>query len=119
MAEDNAVNRRVVSRMLERMGHHVTLVENGAELLETLAHAPFDVALVDVHMPVMDGLTAARHITAGLDGAPRRPHLVALTASAFAEDRAAAQSAGFDDFVSKPIGLDALEAALAGCGVAA
>jgi len=111
VAEDNPVNQRVTQLMLNRIGYESMIVANGIEVLKALEKAPFDVVLLDVQMPEMDGLQAAREIrkrhTTGLP-----PWLVALTANAEESDRTACLEAGMDDYMSKPVGLDALKTAL-------
>ncbi len=111
VAEDNHVNQKVAQLMLSRLGHHVDTVGNGLEAVRALHGAPYDVVLMDVRMPVMDGLHATRVIRAELP-ADRQPRIVALTASALVEDRAACLSAGMDDHLAKPVRLSDLAAAL-------
>ena len=112
LAEDNLVNQKVAIRHLERLGHRVDPVSNGFEVLESLRHSRYDVVLMDVQMPKMDGLEATRRICAEW---PRdhRPWIIALTAGAFQEDRAMCMSAGMNDFLPKPFRRDDLAAALA------
>ncbi|MCB9679980.1 MAG: response regulator [Alphaproteobacteria bacterium] len=110
VAEDNAVNRMVLSTMLERMGHSVRVAHNGDEVLPAArAHMP-DVVFMDMRMPVVDGLEATRRLRAD----PRfdRIRIVALTANAFDEDRQACIDAGMDAFLTKPITRAELLAAL-------
>jgi PAS domain S-box-containing protein len=110
VAEDNPINQRVIQRFLERLGVRAELVEDGAAALERLSAAPYSVVLMDVQMPVMDGLEATRRLRAasGAEG----PYVVALTASAMEEDRERCRAAGMDDFLAKPIRPDALRRAL-------
>jgi CheY-like chemotaxis protein len=90
-------------------------VGNGAEVLEAVCRQTYDLILMDVHMPVMDGLEASRRIRPHWpDG--RGPCIVALTASAFKQDRDACMSAGMDDYLSKPINVHSLQQALERCG---
>lgn len=111
VAEDNPVNQRVVQLMLNRIGYEAMIVSNGIEVLQALDKLPFDVVLLDVQMPEMDGLQAAREIRKRRTGA-FHPWLVALTANAEETDRTACLEAGMDDYLSKPVGLDTLKAAL-------
>lgn len=112
LAEDNLVNQKVAVRHLERLGHRVDSVGNGMEALEALRHSRYDVVLMDVQMPEMDGLEATRRIRAEW-AEPNRPWIIALTAGAFLEDRAMCMSAGMNDFLSKPFRREDLAAAIA------
>jgi CheY-like chemotaxis protein len=109
LAEDNAVNQKVALLMLEREGYRADVAFNGTEVLQSLRRQPYDVVLLDVQMPEMDGLEAARRIRAEWGPAPR---LIALTANALASDREDCLAAGMDDFVAKPLTRPALRAAL-------
>jgi CheY-like chemotaxis protein len=111
LAEDNATNRHVAIRMLTRMGHTVDAVEDGALAVTAAAAADYDVILMDVMMPEVDGLTATRMIRAS--AAPRcQVRIVGLTANALDSDRAACEAAGMDDFVTKPVTLERLRSVL-------
>ena len=112
LAEDNPVNQIVGRRMVENLGHTVTLASNGREALDVLRGARFDVVLLDVQMPELDGIETAKRILAEWN-ADARPRLIALTANATTTERDACLAAGMDDFVSKPVRLEHLEAALA------
>ena len=102
LVEDNAMNRRQALLLLERMGYAADVAANGLEALEATERATYDVVLMDVQMPELDGLEATRRIRArSADGA--RPRIVALTANAMDEDRQATADAGMDDYLSKPI----------------
>ncbi|MEO5987015.1 MAG: response regulator [Candidatus Limnocylindria bacterium] len=102
LAEDNAMNRRLALILLDRMGYAADVATNGREAIEAIEVAPYDVVLMDVQMPEVDGLEATRQICARWpDGA--RPRIIALTANALAEDREATVNAGMDDYLSKPI----------------
>ncbi len=114
VAEDNPVNQRLIERILQRDGHHVTLAENGRICCETFAREPFDIVLMDMQMPEMSGLEAAAQIrTAAAADAPRVP-IVALTANTTIEDRTACLEAGMDEVLSKPVSVPKLRAVLAG-----
>jgi CheY-like chemotaxis protein len=103
VAEDNAVNQRLVQHLLERRGHLVTMVGNGREAIEALAHQRFDLVLMDLQMPGMDGLEATRSIRAAEHGTRARVPIVALTAHAMQGDRQRCLAADMDGYVSKPI----------------
>lgn len=102
MAEDNAVNQLVVRAMLEPLGVLLTVVGNGQDALEAMGDARYDCVLMDINMPVMDGVTALEAIRAGRVGA-KPPPIIALTASAMAGDRERFLDMGFDDHLAKPI----------------
>ncbi|MGW8556704.1 response regulator [Streptomyces tubercidicus] len=114
LAEDNSVNRQLALRMLQKLGYTADAVENGVDAVNTLRKEKYDVVLMDVHMPMMSGLEAARKIHQELP-THRRPRIVALTASAMAEDYEACLAAGMDDFISKPLHLNDLRAVLDNC----
>jgi CheY-like chemotaxis protein len=111
VAEDNVINQKVALLMLERLGYAADVAVDGEETLAALRRQRYDVILMDVQMPGMDGLEAARHIR---DEWPveERPRIIAVTASALHEDREACLSAGMDDFLSKPVLLEDLRLAL-------
>jgi signal transduction histidine kinase/ActR/RegA family two-component response regulator len=111
VAEDNAVNRELALIMLRRLGIRADAAVDGAELLERLKVADYDVVLMDMQMPEVDGLEAARRIR-GEWPAHRQPRIVAMTASAFPEDRTLCLEAGMDDYVSKPVRAEELLQAL-------
>ena len=112
-AEDHPVNRRILALLLEPLGCRLTVVENGAEAVAAAAERPFDVILLDMQMPVMDGLDAARAIRAGT-GPCRETPIVALTANALEVHRQAWLAVGAAGFLTKPIDAAALTATLAG-----
>jgi CheY-like chemotaxis protein len=123
VAEDNDINARVVQRHLERLGARVTRVQDGAQAVASITDAgagrrkSFDVILMDVRMPGLDGLEAARCIRRDeAQARSARIRIVALTANAFEEDRAACRAAGFDDFLTKPVDLARLARAIRGDG---
>jgi CheY-like chemotaxis protein len=103
LAEDDEINRLVASRLLQRMGHTVVAVENGREALAALEQQRFDLVLMDVHMPEMDGLEASEKIRAGEQDSGNHVPIVALTAFAVAADRERCSRAGMDAYVTKPL----------------
>jgi len=109
VAEDNAVNRLFLAALLERMGHTAHFVENGLEALQAVQEHRFDIVLMDVHMPVMDGIAATEAIRQ-LDARAAALPIVALTADAYADTRTRCMSAGMDDVLVKPLGLPELDA---------
>ncbi|HVW19843.1 MAG TPA: response regulator [Opitutaceae bacterium] len=111
VAEDNAVNQKVALFILARLGYRADLAANGKEVLQSLRQQPYDVILMDVHMPEMDGLEATRRIRES-DGAVR-PWIIALTANAMQGDRELCLSAGMDDYISKPIKPEEIASAMA------
>ena len=106
-----AVNQKLVLAMLERMGYRADVAGNGLEALEALQRQPYDVVLMDVQMPDMDGLEAARRIRRDWLGEDR-PRLIALTANALQEDQAHCREAGMDDYLAKPVKGRQLQEAL-------
>lgn len=108
VAEDNATNRKVVRSMLGVLGHSAVVVENGRQAVAAAGAESFHLILLDVQMPEVDGLEAARQIRAFPPGEVGRPWIVALTANAFKEDREACLAAGMDDYLAKPVKLDDL-----------
>ena len=106
LAEDNAINTLLATTLLEAAGYSVEAVMNGAEAVEAVERTPYDLVLMDVHMPVMDGLEACRRIRA-LDTEGGRVPIVAMTANVMTNHREACLEAGMDDFVSKPFDPDA------------
>jgi two-component system, sensor histidine kinase len=107
VAEDNEVNREVLAAMLAHLGHTPRFAHDGRAALDAVRAEPFDAVLMDLHMPELDGLAATRAIRA-LPGARGRLPIVALTADAFADTRARCLEAGMNDFLTKPVTLDAL-----------
>jgi CheY-like chemotaxis protein/HPt (histidine-containing phosphotransfer) domain-containing protein len=111
LAEDNAMNQKVALRLLERLGYRADVANNGLEAIEALEQKPYDVVLMDVQMPELDGLDATRRICEQWP-AESRPYIVAMTANALPEDREACFAAGMNDYVAKPIRAEELAAAL-------
>ncbi|HSI94269.1 MAG TPA: response regulator, partial [Jiangellaceae bacterium] len=109
VAEDNPTNQRLVVRLLERLGYRPTVVGDGAEAVRAVSEGAFDLVLMDVQMPGVDGLEATRRIRAGGGAQPR---IVAVTANTTAEDRIACEQAGMDGYLSKPIRPGELTATL-------
>jgi|GEM_PF-1712541 len=120
LAEDNAVNQRVVQKLLQRHGHFVHVVNNGAEALQALDRGVFDLVLMDVQMPVMDGFEATRKLRLREGNRQPRTPVIALTANALKGDKERCLEAGMDSYLSKPVHQDdLLEAirALSACSV--
>ena len=115
VAEDNRINVMLATSLLGKMGHRIDTVANGREAIEALARAPYDLVLMDVHMPEMDGLEATRRIRHAESTGRRRGRLpiVALTASTLEGDRQVCIEAGMDDFLAKPLNPEHLRAVLA------
>jgi signal transduction histidine kinase/CheY-like chemotaxis protein/plasmid stabilization system protein ParE len=111
LAEDNAVNQKLALRLLEKMGYRADVAGNGIEAIAALGRSIYDLVLMDVQMPEMDGLEATRRIVAG-SASEYRPWIVAMTANAMEGDREACLAAGMNDYVSKPIRPAELAAAL-------
>jgi signal transduction histidine kinase/DNA-binding response OmpR family regulator len=115
LVEDNSVNQRVGVLMLERMGYVSDVAGNGFEALEALRRQPYDLLLMDIQMPGMDGLEATRRIRADFP-AERQPRIVAVTANVLREQRQACLAAGMDDLLQKPVMFADLRAALSRMG---
>ena len=111
LAEDHLMNQKVVVHTLARLGYRADVAANGVEVLQALRRQPYDVVLMDVQMPEMDGLEATAHIRA--EWSPeQRPYIIALTAHALTGDAEMCLAAGMDSYISKPIKIDKLVAAL-------
>ncbi len=111
LAEDNVVNQKLALRLLQQMGYRADLASNGIEAVESVERQTYDVILMDVQMPEMDGLEASRRITEKWSS-DKRPRIVAMTANAMQGDREMCLAAGMDDYVTKPIRVDQLVEAL-------
>ena len=103
LVEDNAVNRTIATKLLEKHGHVVIAVENGALAVDVTASERFDLVLMDVQMPVMDGLTATAHIRTREHTTGVHLPIIAVTAHAMDQDRQRCLAAGMDDHLPKPI----------------
>jgi PAS domain S-box-containing protein len=112
LAEDNLVNQKVALHMLAALGYRADLAANGLEVIEALDRQAYDVILMDVQMPEMDGLEATRRIIARQPDRAKRPWIIALTANAVQGDRDICLDAGMDDYISKPIKKDELATAM-------
>jgi CheY-like chemotaxis protein len=108
LAEDNVVNQRLASRLLEKRGHVVLVANNGQEALDMLQAESFDLVLMDVQMPELDGLEATREIRKREEKTGAHISIVAMTAHAMDGDRERCIEAGMDDYVSKPVKPDVL-----------
>jgi signal transduction histidine kinase/ActR/RegA family two-component response regulator len=111
LAEDEAVNRVVITGMLQHLGYQADSVNDGIEALQAFERQAYDVVLMDVQMPGLDGLEVTRRIRSA---SRNQPHIIALTAHALAGDRERCLAAGMNDYLTKPLGLTAIEHALAG-----
>ncbi|MDQ2693483.1 MAG: GAF domain-containing protein [Chloroflexota bacterium] len=110
LAEDNAVNQKLALRILEQMGYRADVASNGVEAIESIERQTYDVILMDVQMPELDGLDATRSIRR-LANVPQ-PHIIAMTANALEGDREACLAAGMNDYISKPVRVNELVEAL-------
>src|SRR5262249_50106109 len=101
--EDNEINQTLVVRLLEKLGHTVVVARNGRAALTALEQGPFDLVLMDVQMPEMDGFESTAHIRRAEQGSDRHMPIIAMTAHAMKGDRERCLEAGMDGYVSKPI----------------
>jgi PAS domain S-box-containing protein len=114
LAEDNVVNQKVALRLLGQMGYRADVAGNGLEAVDAVARQTYDVVLMDVQMPELDGFEASRELNRRWPGG-RRPRIVAMTANAMQGDRELCVAAGMDDYVSKPVRVEELVGALERC----
>ena len=105
VAEDNAINQKMILRVLEKLGYSASLAVNGYEVIDKLGHEYFDLILMDVQMPEMDGLEATRFIRKNQQ---RQPYIIAMTANAMIEDRDECLKAGMDNYIAKPVKVELL-----------
>ena len=117
LAEDNVINQKLAVKLLERIGYCPDIAGNGLEVLEALRREPYDLVLMDVQMPEMDGVEATRRIRKEWPG-ESGPRIVAITANAFKSDRELCLAAGMDGYVTKPIQIRELQAVVEECGMA-
>jgi CheY-like chemotaxis protein/HPt (histidine-containing phosphotransfer) domain-containing protein len=111
LADDNPINQKVGLSVLQKLGYRADVANNGLEVLQALEQKPYDILLLDVQMPEMDGLEAARQICLRWPET-RRPRIIAMTGNAFLGDREKCLEAGMDDYISKPVRIGELQAAL-------
>jgi PAS domain S-box-containing protein len=105
LAEDNKVNQKLASRMLEKLGHEVVIAENGEEVIQKMKQGDFDLILMDVQMPIMDGFQATKKIRESEQNSSKHIPIIALTAYAMKGDREKCLAVGMDGYLSKPINL--------------
>jgi CheY-like chemotaxis protein/HPt (histidine-containing phosphotransfer) domain-containing protein len=111
LADDNPINQKVGLSVLHRLGYRADVANNGVEVLKALEQKPYDILFLDVQMPEMDGLEAARQICQKWS-ADRRPRIIAMTGNALVGDREKCLQAGMDDYISKPVRIGDLQSAL-------
>jgi CheY-like chemotaxis protein len=111
VAEDNAINRKLIEHMLEALGHACDFAEDGEQAVARATERRYDAILMDVQMPVLDGISAARRIRS-LPGNAALAHIIAVTANAMSGDKEKYLAAGMDSYVSKPISMSDLARAL-------
>jgi two-component system, sensor histidine kinase len=116
VAEDHPINLKYMNILLEKMGHEATFCENGQEALALLQRQPFDLVLLDYHMPVLDGLATTEAIRA-LDGPQSEVKIILVTADVVNDTRKRAREVGVNEFASKPLQLDDLKGAIERCGL--
>jgi CheY-like chemotaxis protein len=107
LAEDNMVNQKVTLLTLNRLGYRVDVAASGLEVLDAFRRQAYDIVLMDIHMPDMDGIEATRRLLA--ERAPgQQPYIIAITAAAMREDRERCRAAGMHNFISKPVKVEEL-----------
>ena len=112
LVEDNLINQRVMKAMLSKDGHSVQIADNGAAAVELFTPGTFDVVLMDVQMPIMDGYEATRAIRIREGSSAKRTPVIAVTALTLPEERETCLAAGMDDYLTKPITYTSLSATL-------
>jgi CheY-like chemotaxis protein len=105
LAEDNLINQKLATRVLNKLGYSIDIAENGKIVIDMLGEKNYDIILMDVQMPEMDGLEASKYIR---QANMKQPVIIAMTANAMPEDREACLQAGMNDYISKPINLEIL-----------
>jgi CheY-like chemotaxis protein len=116
LAEDNEVNAAMTSALIGKLGHHVRVVTDGQAAVDAIGAHPFDLVIMDVEMPVLDGLAATRVIRQAERGGPRHLPIVALTANAMKGDDVLCLAAGMDAYLPKPVTVEALQDVLSWFG---
>lgn len=114
LAEDNLVNQKVLLRLLKRLGYEADVANNGLEAVEAVRQTAYDVILMDIQMPKMDGIKATEQIFAEWSP-PERPQVIAVTANVLPEYERACEAVGMVGFVTKPVSLKTISEALRGC----
>ncbi|MEI6899546.1 MAG: response regulator, partial [Bacteroidota bacterium] len=109
VAEDNPINQRIIDFQLKKLGFNVEIVMNGLEAVNSFCKNPFDLIILDIQMPVMDGYQAAKRIRELENSLTRHTPIIALTANAMKGDRELYLSAGMDDYISKPFTYEVLQ----------
>jgi CheY-like chemotaxis protein len=109
VAEDNPINQKLIERILVKLGYQADITHNGYEALQNVLEKQYDVVLMDIQMPEMDGLEATKNVR-NLN--IPQPYIIAMTANALTEDRDICISHGMDNYISKPMNLDILVAIL-------
>ena len=104
VAEDNAINQKLILRLFEMLGYSIQIAANGYEVIEILNRMKIDIVFMDIQMPEMDGYEATKQIIS--KWGDRKPLIVAMTANALASDREKCMAAGMDDYVSKPLTIE-------------
>jgi CheY-like chemotaxis protein len=104
VAEDNAINQKLIFRIFDMLGYTITLAGNGFEVIEALNRMKFDIVFMDIQMPEMDGFEATKQIIA--QWGDKKPLIVAMTANALSTDKDRCLEAGMDDYISKPVTID-------------
>jgi len=114
VAEDNSLNQKVITTMLAKLGYRADVVENGLEVLQAIQHQSYDLVLMDIRMPEIDGIEAVQAIRKKMG---QRPYIIAVTANALQENKEQCLQAGMNDFLTKPIRLSELTEALKRCPI--